>query len=215
MNVAAYVPKEKGKIGTTVLQNTYRLVLDGSESLYANIWTQILKGITKEQEKVIDWKAITETPRIDEPLEFELRTSMNGIEVATDEGVHIPLIQNSLVPSKWRGVRYPRKSGWNTIEVSNDTVSKFSYFIFDKSQRKSITLSERLKANYWEFGAQKGFSSMESFHVENWNLFLQFGFMWYFFYVWVGCGWSLNWAIDVFSYCPFLFLLFFFCSCQQ
>lgn len=160
--VAAYVPIEKGKIGTTVLQNTYQWILDGSESLYANIWTQILKSITKEQEKTIAWKSITETPRINEPFEFEVRTSMNGIEVTTDEGVNIPLIQNSMVTNKWRGVKYPRKSGWNTIEVSNDTVSKFSYFVFDKNQRKSIALSEKLKANYREFGAQKGFNSVSS-----------------------------------------------------
>jgi len=162
VQVAAYVPMEKGKIGATVLQNTYQWILDGSEALYANIWTQILKSITKEQKQKIAWKAITETPRINEPFEFEVRTSMNGIEVATDEGAHIPLIQNSLVPSKWKGVKYPRKSGWNTIEVSNDTVSKFSYFVFDKNQRKSITLSERLKTNYWEFGAQKGFQRIAS-----------------------------------------------------
>lgn len=160
--VAAYVPIEKGKIGTTVLQNTYQWILDGSESLYANIWTQILKSIIKEQEKVIAWKSITEIPRINEPYEFEVRTSMNGIEVTTDEGVKIPLIQNSLVPNKWRGVKYPRKSGWNSIEVSNDTVSKFSYFVFDKNQRKSIALSEKLKANYREFGDQKGFNSVTS-----------------------------------------------------
>jgi len=162
VQVAAYVPMEKGKIGATVLQNTYQWILDGSEALYANIWTQILKNITKEQEEVIAWNAVTKTPRINQPFEFEVRTSINGTEVTTDEGAHIPLIQNSLVPSKWRGVQYPRKSGWNTIKVSNDTVSKFSYFVFDKNQRKSIALSERLKANYWEFGAQKRFNSIAS-----------------------------------------------------
>lgn len=160
--VATSVPVEKGKMGTTVLQNTYQLVLDGKEELYARIWTQILDEIVREQHTVVEWKAVTQTPRLDEPFEFELRTSLNSFEVKTDEGAYIPLLQDGLVSNKWTGIAYPRKRGWNQLEVSKDTIAHYSYYVFDEDQRGYVTRSETLEANLREFGTQNNFSSSVS-----------------------------------------------------
>ncbi len=160
--VAAYIPVEKGKMGTTVLQKTYQLVLDGSDGLYANIWSQILNTIVRGQDRVVEWKAVTQIPRSDQPFEFGLRTSLNTLEVKTDGGVNIPLLQDGLVYSKWTGTVYPRKTGWNQLEVSNDSIASFSYYVFDEDQRESVTRSETLEANLREFGTQNNFSTSVS-----------------------------------------------------
>ncbi|MHA7831736.1 MAG: hypothetical protein ACX93O_11600 [Flagellimonas sp.] len=161
-NVAAYVPMEKGKIGTTLLQNTYQLFLDGKEELYAGIWTQILNNIAREQEALAKWKALTQTPRLDEPFQFEVRTSMNGIRVTTDKEANIPLLQDGLVQSKWKGVVYPRKKGWNELKVSKDSIAHYSYYVFDGNQHKTISQSETLKANLRQFGSENTFGASVS-----------------------------------------------------
>ncbi len=161
-NVAAYVPMEKGKMGTTLLQNTYQLFLDGKEELYAGIWTQILNNIAREQEALAKWKALTQTPRLDEPFQFEVRTSMSGIQVTTDKEANIPLLQDGLVQSKWKGVVYPQKKGWNELKVSNDSVAHYSYYVFDGNQHKTISQSETLKANLRQFGSENTFGASVS-----------------------------------------------------
>ncbi|AEM71888.1 hypothetical protein Murru_2864 [Allomuricauda ruestringensis DSM 13258] len=160
--VAAYIPVEKGKMGTTVLQNTYQLVLDGSDRLYASIWSQILNTIVREQDRVVEWKAVTQIPRSDQPFEFELRTSLNNLEVKTDGGANIPLLQDGLVSSKWTGIVYPRTTGWSKLEVSNDSTPQFTYYVFDEDQRESVTRSGTLEANLREFGTQNNFSTSVS-----------------------------------------------------
>lgn len=157
--VGAYVRVGKGKIGTSILQNTYQLVLEGSEGLYATIWTHILNHVAKEQGKKVAWEAVTQIPRPNHPFEFGIRTSSTNLEVMSDDGTHIPLMQDILVPTKWTGIRYPRKPGWNILGVAKDTVPHFSYFVFDENQRTSVSRSETLEANLREFGAQKSFGT--------------------------------------------------------
>ncbi|MBO0340458.1 MAG: hypothetical protein VX798_03635 [Bacteroidota bacterium] len=160
--VAAYVPVQMGKVGTTLLQNTYQLVLDGNEPLYAHIWTQILNSMAKEQQNVAEWSSITKYPRPDQPFEFELYTALNDLTVKTDEGEAISLLQDDLMTHKWTGTQYPRKTGWNQLQVSHDSIAPFSYFVYGRDQLQSITKSETLKANYRAFGKTSSFAASVS-----------------------------------------------------
>lgn len=160
--VGAYIPVGKGKMGTSILQNTYQLVLEGNEALYGTIWTHILGQIAKEQEKLVEWEAVTQIPRPDHPFEFGVRTSSAHLEVTSDDGIQIPLIQDNLVPTRWTGIRYPRKPGWNFLGVPKDTASRFSYFVFDGNQRTSVARSQTLEANLRRFGTQKSFGTPAS-----------------------------------------------------
>ena len=115
--------------------------------------------IAKEQEKTAEWEAVTQIPRPDHPFEFGVRTSSTHLEVISGDGTNIPLIQDILVPTRWTGIRYPRKPGWNILEVAKDTASRFSYFVFDENQRTSVARSETLEANLRRFGTQKSFGT--------------------------------------------------------
>jgi len=160
--VAAYASTQLGKVGTSLLQNTYQLILDGKEELYARIWTQILDDIAREQETAVEWKALTHSPRIDEPFEFELQTALSNIEVKTDEETSVTLLQDALVNSKWKGVVYPRKLGWNELQVSNDSIPHYSYYVFDGNQYVTVSQSEILKANLRQFGSENTFGTSVS-----------------------------------------------------
>lgn len=160
--VAAYVPLQYGKAGTSLLQNTYQLILDGNEALYARIWTQVLNSIAKEKAREVEWKGITAIPRPNQPFEFELRTALGDMDIITAEGTNIPLIQNSVMPTKWTGKQYPRKTGWNQLRVSQDSIAPFPYFVYGENQLSSIAKSEKLKANYQRFGSENTFGESVS-----------------------------------------------------
>ena len=160
--VAAYLPIQKGKIGTTLLQNTYQLILDGKEALYAQIWTQILNNIAKEQESMLKWTAITQIPRRDEPFQFEVQTPLTDFQVQVNDDEIIPLLEDVLVPNKFTGVVYPKKTGWNQLRVFSDSILPLSYFVYEDEELQSIGQSEIMKVNYRKFGSKNTFDDSAS-----------------------------------------------------
>ena len=156
--IAAYVPMEKGKMGTTVLQNTYQMVLDGKDEVYANIWTQILNGMAKSDATKMTFEALTAIPRVDEPYEFEWRSLEENPQLVNESSAPIPLLQDLTVPTKWHGSQYPQKPGWNQFKVANDSTITFSYYVLDKHQWKTVSMAHTLEANQREFGQGKVFS---------------------------------------------------------
>ena len=151
ITVAAYVPKEAGKMGTTMLQNSYQLILDGNQEVYAKLWTQILNAIARRKEQSGAWEGLTQIPRIDQAFQFRLRTPVSNPKVMSDRAV-IPLLQDVLVPTHWEGVIYPSEPGWNQLEDSLDSIADFSYYVFDGSQRFAMSKLSTFQANLQQFG---------------------------------------------------------------
>lgn len=160
--IAAYIPMEKGKMATTILQDTYHLILNGNQDLYAKLWTQLLNELVRQREVETEWQALTDVPRKDQPFEFQLRTHLESPQVETDQGAGIPLLQDFSVSTLWNGTRYPRNAGWNHLELSRDSLSRFSYYVFDTNDRKAVTQKNVLEANLRRFGQKKGFGRTSS-----------------------------------------------------
>ncbi|MBW8243577.1 hypothetical protein K1F50_12270 [Muricauda oceani] len=186
VTIASYLPMQRGKVGTTLLQNTYQLVLDGKENLYARIWTQILNSITRERETLVSWKAITRIPRTDEPFHFELRTALNDVEVKTNQDTNIPLLQDGLLINKWTGVEYPRATGWNQLRVSNDSVVTFPYFVYDDNQLQTLEQDEVLRSNHQKFGSEPTFGTSIS---ESRKVLHPISLYWFYIVLLLGMGW--------------------------
>lgn len=184
--VAAYLPIQKGKIGTTLLQNTYQLILDGKETLYARIWTKILNTIAREQETAVVWRSLTQIPKLDEPFEFELQTLLTDVEVTTEEGARIPLLQDILIPGKFTGTVYPRKTGWNQLQVANDSISPWFYFVYDDGQLQNIHQSELRNANHQKFGSSSTFDDLKSVSKKELQAITPF---WFYLILLLSLGW--------------------------
>ncbi|WP_108425817.1 hypothetical protein [Flagellimonas amoyensis] len=165
--MAAYIPMEKGKMATSILQDTYHLILNGNQDLYAKLWTQLLNELVRQQEVETEWQALTDIPRKDQPFEFQLRTHLESPQVETDQGAGIPLLQDYSVSTLWNGTRYPRNVGWNHLELSRDSLSRFSYYVFDANDRKAVTQKRVLEANIRKFGQHEGFGKVQSATVRD------------------------------------------------
>ncbi|NVN19458.1 hypothetical protein GUA46_14000 [Muricauda sp. HICW] len=186
VTVASYIPVQKGKVGTTLLQNTYQLLLDGQEALYTRIWTKILNNITRKQETVLEWKSLTQIPRLDEPFEFELQTLLTDVEITTEEGARIPLLQDILIPGKFTGTVYPRKTGWNQLQVANDSISPWFYFVYDDGQLQNIHQTQLRNANYQKFGSSSTFDDSKSVSKKELQTITP---IWLYFILLLSLGW--------------------------
>lgn len=151
--VAAYRPLGKGRVASTVVQNTYQLVLEGEERAYSYLWTSILDKLAKTKTTAVHWKGSTNFPRIDAPFEFELRTNLAAFQVRDTATILTGMKQDYLVPSLYTGKKYPRDAGWNTLHLENDSTTTFSYYVFDEADWNALESAETRNINRTAFSS--------------------------------------------------------------
>ena len=158
--VAGYMPMEKGRVATTLVRDSYQWILGGKGELYATLWTGILDATVPGQGTWAEWKALDPLPRVDAPFEFELWTPLELPMVKSGNGASIPLIQAYGSPTQWQGRLYPKKAGWNHLELPGDSLPPYSLYVFDKGERSAMGQAKRLEANVAHYGQSKTFGPL-------------------------------------------------------
>lgn len=154
--LASYMPMEKGRMATTLLKDSYGLLLRGETELYSKLWTAIVEAAVGPREVEVQWQGITPLPRLDAPFEFQLKVRDPNPAVVTAEGAQIPLLQDFHIPSLWTGTQYPKKVGWNRLELQGDSLSTFAYYVFGEDQRRPMGQMGLLNANGAKYGSDFG-----------------------------------------------------------
>jgi hypothetical protein len=142
--LSGYRSKGFGKIGFTLLQETYQLFLEGDSSSYSAIWTSLLEGTARKFSPPYEIQLKSPPPyRKDEPLDFDVR----GINprVIYNNNI-IPLRENLHIDNLWHGRLWPDVTGWNTVLVEQDS-SKFAFYVADGSEMKTVTAVQTIRAN--------------------------------------------------------------------
>jgi hypothetical protein len=147
---SAYERVGSGRIGSTVFQNTFELILNGQAKTYQSFWSKIIENLSKPKMLSVQWSASHNLAYKNQPFQFELRTTFPKPIVKSSEGYTIPLKRDVHVKSLWKGKVYPREIGWNQNFISQDTIDSkevLHYFVTDSSQWKSITNFNTIEAN--------------------------------------------------------------------
>jgi hypothetical protein len=152
----AYKRSGAGRIGTTVLQNTYELILEGKEQAYQSFWSNTISAISKRKALEPQWKQGEMLVYQDAPFHFEVNTSRENPLVKTTEGVSIPLARDIDLKELWRGTTFPRKPGWNQLAMSDDSTAVFNFYVLDTSQWTSLRASKNMSENKRYFRQQDG-----------------------------------------------------------
>lgn len=145
--LAAYRPLERGRVATTLLRNSYQLVLKGEGERYADLWTAILDATVPDKGAWAQWEDLAPLPRVDAPYGFRLRTAREEPLVNSGEGSAIPLIQDPALPTLWQGRFYPKRAGWNRLEILGDSLYGHTFYVYAPEQRKAMGQAARLEAN--------------------------------------------------------------------
>lgn len=135
-----------GKIGTTLLKNTYELVLDGSSKQYHNIWSQIINQLGRKKQKSGLLKSSELFAFQNQPYRLELKTAEEDPVISHNDGYKISMMQNLGNPNSWHATTYPLKLGWNTIKTELDSTIFHDYYVMDTIQWVSL-ISAKIKGD--------------------------------------------------------------------
>ncbi|WP_394749923.1 hypothetical protein [Spongiimicrobium salis] len=145
--VSGYKRMGSGRVGTSLLANTYELVLKGRQQQYRQLWSTIVEGLGKRRQLTSLLDASSTIATKNEPYHLVLRTELTQPELVTQEGYSIALKNAIEFPEVWKGLTYPVKSGWHNLHMAQDTSVVFSYFVQDSSTWKANLAYEKRMAN--------------------------------------------------------------------
>ena len=149
--VTAYRRMENGRVGTTLLQNTYQLLLKGHKEVYEQLWTKTISSIAKREFVQTEWINNSGFAYQDQPFYPTIRTSIKNPDVLNSEGIEIPIQQDVHIASKWYATTFPTKIGWNQLHVKNDSLSTYDYYVMDTLNWKSLNAFNTRKENQRHF----------------------------------------------------------------
>lgn len=143
--ISGYKREGRGKIGTTVLTDTWQLILDGHQDTYRHFWANVVEQLSKKKDLPAEWERDSEIAFLNEPLHFKVRTLLPNPEIFSGKGNVIPLKQDVNISSLWTGTTWPGEAGWNSLQL--DTIAQFDYYIFPDAAWNSVTAVETGTAN--------------------------------------------------------------------
>lgn len=148
---SAYERLGAGRVGSTVFQNTFELILNGHAKTYHHFWSEMIEKMSKRKTPSVQWSTNRHVAYLDQAFKFELRTAIPKPNLESSEGYSIPLQRDLYVKSLWKGQVYPRDIGWKQQYLSQDSMAVFQYYVTDDSQWKTITNFHTIKGNQIHF----------------------------------------------------------------
>ncbi|TJY37088.1 hypothetical protein [Pontimicrobium aquaticum] len=152
--VSGYKRLGIGRIGTSVLQNTYELQLKGEIDVYKQLWAKTIESISKKETPSIEWNSKSKLAYINEPFSFELRTTNNNPLIETTS-YQIPIKRSIDIKDLWTGITYPKNEGWNTLKTQQDTTKVFQYYAINNSQWQTLKAVSTITSNKKHFRTNK------------------------------------------------------------
>ena len=165
-----------GKLSTTVLTNTYQLILDGNSLAYREIWSKIIEVSSRPQEATGIFETSEPFAFKDTPYPFKVRTELEKPVVFLADGSTLPLIKDAFIEDTWHGKTYPVQNGWQSISMQNDTSLVMNYFVMDTVHWKSLIGVKTILENSWFFkpSGKEELNKRMAIELNRWWFFLLF-----------------------------------------
>ncbi|WP_145758363.1 hypothetical protein [Sediminicola sp. YIK13] len=149
--ITAYRRMESGRVGTTLIQNTYQLLLEGHKEAYEQFWSEIISALAKRKYLQTEWINNSGFAYQDQPFHPTIRTSIINPVILNSEEIEIPIQRDVHIESKWYATTYPTKIGWSQLHVNNDSLSTYDYYVMDTLNWKSLNAFNTRKENQRHF----------------------------------------------------------------
>jgi hypothetical protein len=152
--ITAYKRSGEGRIGTSLLYNTYNLLLEGETQVYQSLWSKIISTISKRRALESVWEHDEMMVYKDEPFHFKIKTTERPL-VKSSEGYDLPLARNMDLEELWRGTVFPRKLGWNKLLMEHDSTKMMDFYVLDTAQWASLRAHKSISNNKRYFNQNK------------------------------------------------------------
>ncbi|MFM9840286.1 MAG: hypothetical protein ACKVOQ_18615 [Cyclobacteriaceae bacterium] len=144
--LSGYVSKGAGKIAFQLMQETYRLVLEGKTMDYAQLWSPLIEQTAKVQDLRFKIELMNDFPvYTDEPMDINVIASKQNPKLISDSAL-LPLHEDVVIDDYWHGSTWAGKAGWHQFSISQDSTVK-NYYVSNKSEWKSLRIVQQQKAN--------------------------------------------------------------------
>lgn len=152
--LSAYKRVGQGRIGTTILQRTWQLQLEGKQEAYQKLWSKILESLIKSKPLDIAWNSESTFAFLDEPFKIKLRTSHESPRLRDENHHAIPLHQDFKQPEVWSATLYPKQMGWKNLSLESDTTSTFGFYVHPSQPWSALRSYQAAQANRRYFQQQ-------------------------------------------------------------
>jgi len=183
--ITAYKQLGLGKIGTSAIKNSYELVLKGANSTYQAIWAEIIETISKKNITKATWNSNSHIAFQNEPFNFTLATQIVNPSLTNRDSLKFALKQNIAIPTLWEGITYPKKTGWHSLYVNNESTKPIEFYVTDSTKWRALKAYKTIKDNklYFERHQELKKSGAKSAETINLNwlfaiFILSVGYLW-------------------------------------
>lgn len=136
--LSGYQRMEQGRLGVTLLKNTWELLLEGKQEAYQHIWTDIVEQLSKRNSEMLTCQPEKLFAFKDEPFTFQIRTSLDDPRVLDQNHRLLPLKQDLTLAEVWSGKTFPKESGWQKLRVEQDSTFAFDYFVHNPEDWQTV-----------------------------------------------------------------------------
>lgn len=144
--LSGFVNKGAGRIAFQLLQETYRLVLEGKKTEYASLWSPLVERVARSQNPKFKIEMDQPFPIFrDEPLNVNV-IAANATPQLMNDAVLIPLREDVVIDDYWHGTTWAGEAGWHQFTTEQDS-SRHHYYVSNPNEWQSLRVSQLHKSN--------------------------------------------------------------------
>lgn len=133
-----------GKVGFQLIQETYRLMLQGDSLAYGSLWSEALEEISRSDTKASGvWLERTNFPLYpDAPVFVEINSPAGEPDVFYND-IKMPVIEDLMIDGLWTAKLWTGREGWSHIAESGDTI--LDLYTSNKNEWRSLAVANALE----------------------------------------------------------------------
>ncbi len=143
--LSAYMYSGFGRIGFQLLQETYRISLEGNNDDYTSLWYSLIEKTARtknENHKISLKKSFPIYP--DEPIPVEIISSVTEPPALLSDQVALPLTEHILIDNIWLGKTWAPNHGWHTLSTESSVTS---YFVSEPKTWEALRITNQIEEN--------------------------------------------------------------------
>ncbi len=128
--LAAWVPRGKGRIATSLIDGAYRWRLQGHPERHAAYWKRLIQELARPQKASDQWRIVSLKPYLtDHPIQLALRTADSSPRVSatapSERPLTLPPRQDPTRLESWTTLYWPAKPGWHQVQRKGGEAFRF------------------------------------------------------------------------------------------
>ncbi len=160
--LAAAYQRGRGRVGLSLVRDTYRWILEGNAPYHAAYWSYLLSALAQKASQRDRWSLSSTKPAVtDQPVQMMLVTTAAqpvGIVAAEANQPDSLFLQQDVVePQRWYGTFWPRQAGWH--EVSRAGGEPDWFYVYEKESWQTWQAAQRVAATERQIWQNKNLDS--------------------------------------------------------